>query len=109
MTKIVKFDEKSVAKVEEENAFTEFGNAVARKPQLIIGDILRFSKGEYKVGKDLPDGTEALAGMHLMYVGWIKWEDKKPVAQNMVRVGSGLKPLKRKALGDEPDGESEDP
>jgi len=101
MTKIVKFDEKAVAKIAEENAFTEFGRAVANKPQLIIGDILRFTKGDWLVGKDLlPVDTEVSAGMYLMYVGWIKWIEKKPIAQAMVRVGSGLKPPKRKALGD---------
>jgi hypothetical protein len=101
MTKIVKLDEKSVAQVEEENPFIEYGRAVAKKPTLILGDILRFVKGEYMVGKEaLASDTEVLAGMHLMYVGWIKWEDKKPVAHVMVRVASGMKPPKREKLGD---------
>jgi hypothetical protein len=118
MTKIVKFDDKAVARIEEENPFTEFGKAVANKPQLILGDILRFTKGDWLVGKDLlPVDTEALAGMPWMYVGWIKWIKNKPVAQAMARVGSGLKPPKRKTLGDnDPElqptnnhGEPEDP
>jgi hypothetical protein len=68
MTKIVKLTDNSVTKVEGENPFTEYGKAVARKPQLIHGDILRFVKGEYLAGKvPVPDGTEVLAGMHLLY------------------------------------------
>jgi hypothetical protein len=102
MTKIVKLNEQSVTPVEAENPYTDYGKAAAKKPRLILGDIMRFVKGEYLVGKKdvLPDDTEAAAAMQVFYVGWTKWIDGKPVAQIMVRVGSGQKPPKRKTLGD---------
>jgi hypothetical protein len=102
MTKIVKLNEQSVTPVEDENPYTDYGKAAAKKPQLILGDMMRFVKGEYLVGKKdvMPDDTEATAAMQVFYVGWTKWINNKPVAQIMVRVGSGLKPPKRKTLGD---------
>jgi hypothetical protein len=78
-----------------------YADAVA--PQYIIGEMLRFSKGFYYVGKKeepLPIGTTFTVAPDELLAGWIKWFDSKPVEHEMVRVEDGVLPKQRGELGD---------
>lgn len=82
------------------NPFEEVGRQAARR---IVGDLLKFSKGDYLHGQDndeLPMGTKVIANMDQLLRGWIKWEDNKPVEQIMGLVADGFKLPKRETLGD---------
>jgi hypothetical protein len=72
----------------------------------IVGELLKFSKGDYLVGKNgdiMELGTRLVANMEELYVGWIKWKDKKPTEQLMGRIFDGFKKAKREDLGDDDD------
>jgi hypothetical protein len=81
--------------------FAAYADAIA--PQYIIGEMLRFSKGDYIVGQDdtVPAGTTFTANLDELMAGWIKWVDNKPVEHIMVRVADGIPPKKRTELGDD--------
>lgn len=69
----------------------------------IVGKLLRFSKGDWLVGKDgeeMEENTELVADMAELYIGWIKWVDNKPERVIMGRVFDGYKRPERNTLGD---------
>lgn len=81
--------------------FEEFGAEFSATN--IVGSLLRFSKGDWLVGKDgaeMEVGTELVALMDELYVGWIKWVDNKPERVIMGRVFDGYKRPERDTLGD---------
>src|SRR3972149_12054648 len=85
----------------DRNFFQQYGEQVAQKP--IVGQLLKFSKGDYLVGEagsEVKVGTKYAANMDQLMVGWIKWVDTKPEQQIMGRVVEGDQPPKRKDLGD---------
>jgi hypothetical protein len=103
MTKIAKIDDKKITEVEEKDPFTAYGEATKAK-NLIVGSMLQFSNGDYIVNKnpvtaEIAD-IEFIANMDWMLTGWVHWAKKKPIAHVMVRIGSGLRPCRRAALGD---------
>jgi hypothetical protein len=68
------------------------------------GKLLKFSKGDYLVGEDndeVEEGTQYVANMDELMVGWIRWADGKPEDQIMGRVSEGYQPPKRNTLGDD--------
>jgi hypothetical protein len=81
--------------------FENYADQVA--PQNIVGTLLVFNKGDYLAGKskvEIPAGTRFTAGMDLMAVGFVKWQNNKPADHALVRVAEG-KPLpRRRDLGD---------
>ncbi|MCA1452168.1 hypothetical protein I6F35_02925 [Bradyrhizobium sp. BRP22] len=84
------------------NFFTQYGEQASQRN--IVGRLLKFSKGDYLVGEhnaEMPRGTELIANMDELMIGWIKWEDNKPAEQIMGRLADGYQPLKRKDLGDQ--------
>jgi hypothetical protein len=84
------------------NPFIEYGDAVAMTR--IVGKLLKFDKfGEWISGEDgevLKAGTELIANIDELLVGWVKWQDNKPVEQVMMRIADGKKPQPRDAMGD---------
>lgn len=75
-----------------------------------VGDLLKFDKfGDWKAGqeeRDVPEGTRLIVGIRTLQIGWIKWEDGKPVVVNMVLLddidnGTASPPPKRDTLGDD--------
>jgi hypothetical protein len=69
----------------------------------LIGDLLKFSKGDYTAGqngREIKAGTKLVANMASLKVGFVKWEDSRPVEHCMGRVVDGFKPLRRNELGD---------
>jgi hypothetical protein len=89
-----------VATVAHSDPLAAYANAVA--PQYIIGEMLRFSKGDWIAGKDntIPVGTTFTVAPTELLAGWIQWLNSKPVSHEMVRVEDGIPPKKREELGD---------
>lgn len=91
----------SALAVPEKNFFEQYAEAVSSNR--IIGDLLRFNKGDWLSGQDqdeLPIGTRLLVNVPEMTIGWVKWVDGKPEEQLMGRVADGFKPARRSELGD---------
>ncbi|HEX2554221.1 MAG TPA: hypothetical protein VHL98_10995 [Microvirga sp.] len=83
------------------NAFEAYAESTSRNR--IVGDLLKFSKGEYTAGQngdEVEEGTQLVANMDELMIGWVKWEDSKPVDMIMGRVAEGYVPPKRAELGD---------
>jgi hypothetical protein len=88
--------------------FTEYADAIA--PQFIIGDLLKFSKGDYYAGQNntlVPAGTMFTVNMDELMAGWVRWWDGKPTDHVMVRVADHISPKKRIELGDSDEGQWE--
>src|SRR5262249_47472200 len=69
----------------------------------IVGKLLKFSKGDYLAGQDgeeVPVGTKLVAVMDTLTVGWIKWQDARPVEHRMGPIAEGYAPPPRSELGD---------
>ena len=83
------------------NPFEAYGNAASQRT--IVGDLLKFSKGDYTAGQDdreIDEGTELVANMDQLLVGWVKWENNAPAEQIMGLISEGHAPPSRKTLGD---------
>ena len=85
----------------DRNAFEQLAAALAQTP--FDGDLLRFSKGEYLARNDelVELGTEFVADVPGLQVGWQKWEDGKPVQHEIGYVADGYRPPRRSELGDD--------
>lgn len=85
----------------EKNFFEAY--AEAADTNRIVGDLLKFSKGEYLAGQngdEVAEGTELVANMGELMVGWVRWEGGKPTDMQMGRVIEGYSPAGRRDLGD---------
>jgi hypothetical protein len=81
--------------------FGKYADAVA--PRYIIGELLKFSKGDYYAGINnqmVALGTVLTVNMDELMAGWIKWWDGKPVEHVMVRVADYFPPMRRLEFGD---------
>ena len=86
----------------DKNYFEQYADAV--NANRIVGDLLRFNKGDWLAGQDqdeMEEGTRLVANVPELLVGWVKWVDSKPEEQIMGRVADGFKPPKRSELGDQ--------
>jgi hypothetical protein len=84
------------------NFFETYGEQASSRSS-IIGDLLKFNKGDWLLGQDEEEvdvGTKFVASMDNLLVGWVKWQDNKPVEQIMGKVAEGYSPPKRDSLGD---------
>jgi hypothetical protein len=91
----------AVANAPATNFFEQYAEATNRNA--IVGDLLKFSKGHYTSGQDdkpVKEGTQLVANMDELMVGWVKWEGGKPADQIMGKVVEGYVPPKRNTLGD---------
>jgi hypothetical protein len=104
--------------VADNDAFAAYADTVA--PRIIIGTLLKFSKGDYLAGEEgapVPTGSLFTANVGELLVGWVRWANNKPVDHAMFRVADNRPVTKRAELGDldksqwEPDnhGEPRDP
>ncbi|MBY0395318.1 MAG: hypothetical protein K2X91_02465 [Thermoleophilia bacterium] len=85
----------------QRNVFEQY--AEASQTNRIVGDLLKFSKGEYLAGQDgreIEEGKRLVANMDELMVGWVKWEDGKPADMRMGRIVEGFQPVGRASLGD---------
>jgi hypothetical protein len=102
-TELVKTDTNGAALVvpSSVDAFAAYADAVA--PQVIVGKLLKFSKGDWSAGEDavpVPIGAKFTAAVDELMAGWVRWADGKPTDHRMVRVAEGLAPVRRMELGD---------
>ena len=69
--------------------------------QMWLGALLKFTKGDYLVGRDgeeCPE-TEMVALMLGLLCGWVRWEDSYPVEHVMGLLMEGFVPPARSTLG----------
>jgi hypothetical protein len=83
------------------NPWLDYGNAATARS--IVGTLLKFSKGDFFAGMEdrtIPIGTEMVANMDSLAVGFVRWENGMPTEQRMGLVADGFVPAKRCELGD---------
>jgi hypothetical protein len=83
------------------NYFVDYGK-VAGGQSSIVGQLLKFTKGDYLSGQDNDEvaaDTKVIVNMESLLVGWQRWEDNKPVDSEMGPLVEGFQPPKREALG----------
>lgn len=111
-------DKKVPAMPGGKNVFERFADdADDRK---IIGDLLKFNKGDWLVGRDNEEFTEKelVAIIPWLFDGWIRWQGGKPAGYAMGLTIEGFVPPERGELGfhdkalweiDDAKGEPKDP
>jgi hypothetical protein len=80
--------------------YTALANTLA--PKNIFGTLLKFNKGDWlagETGEEITRGTQFVAIVPEMTTGYVRWDDKKPIDQRMVKVSEGYAP-NRSDLGD---------
>jgi hypothetical protein len=83
------------------NVFETAGDAMTQATA-IIGQLLKFSKGDWFAGFDneeIPNGTELVAVVSGIVHGQQRWEDNRPVEQIMGPMIEGFVPPVRSTLG----------
>jgi hypothetical protein len=101
------------------NLFAAYGDAAGGGGR-IVGELLKFSKGDFLAGQDsrlIPQGSKLVAVMDTLEVGWQRWENQRPVSFRMGLLIEGFTPPSRQDLGDndsslwetDDDGEPRDP
>lgn len=102
MNAITTKDETSGAvAVSGKNYFEQYADAQSQNR--IVGDLLKFAKGDWTAGQDgeeVDEGTELVANLDELMVGWVKWEGGKPTDMRMGRVVEAYQPARRNELGD---------
>src|SRR5262245_39409768 len=99
-TAIVKKERSAVAVYGEKDPFESFADEVS--PQMICGKLLKFSKGDFLAGEDaelINEGTILTVGIDQMIVGWVRWEDNRPIEHRMVSIALNQFPPRRSELG----------
>jgi hypothetical protein len=85
----------------DKDPFLAYADSVGQTS--IIGQLLKFTKGEWvagKEGEEIPLGTRLVVNMDSMLVGWIKWTDNRPEQQVMGKVLDHYRVPRRPELGD---------
>jgi hypothetical protein len=88
------------------NVFAAYGES-AGTTSYIVGDLLKFSKGDWLYGQnnqELADGTKLVAVMDTLAVGWQRWKNQRPVEHRMGLLVDGFVPPPREELGDTDEG-----
>jgi hypothetical protein len=99
-TALVKPSTTAVATTTEDDPFLQYSKAGGGT---IVGELLKFAKGDYLAGQDnreISIGTRLVANMDTLETGWILWTDGKPTEHRMGLVAEGFVPAWRKDLGD---------
>jgi hypothetical protein len=92
----------TIAKADLADVFTQYADAAA--PRNIVGKLLKFSKGDYVAGEggeEVPEGTQLVAIMDELWVGWTRWQDGKPTESRIGRLVDSYRPAQRRDLGDD--------
>jgi hypothetical protein len=85
----------------EKDPFRAFAGRIVQTS--IIGQLLKYSKGEWLAGKEaeeVPLGTKLVVNPFSLLTGWIKWVDNRPDQQVMGSVADFYQPPTRAELGD---------
>jgi len=83
------------------NPFESYANAMSTNR--IVGELLKFVKGDYFAGqqaREIPLATKFVAIMDQLMIGWVKWHDHIPVNSAMGLLTEGYKPQRRSELDD---------
>jgi hypothetical protein len=83
----------------EGDPFTEYADAVAPAHR---GKLFKFSKGSFYAGESndqVPLGTKFVANIDELLVGWLRWENGRPVEHRMGRVADKWRAPPRSELG----------
>jgi hypothetical protein len=104
----------SVEQMPEKDIFEQYGEEI--NPRNIVGQLLRFNKGDWVTGQDseeLPQGKRMIVNMDQLLLGWLRWEEQKPADMRMGLLVEGFKPPSRHSLGygynrDQPEDQSPD-
>jgi hypothetical protein len=86
---------------ETSNPFLRYARKINQR--LIVGEILKFQKGDYVFGandKAIPLGTKLTANVDELLIGWTRWSDGKPADHNVGYVKEDFVPPLRNTLGD---------
>lgn len=93
---------REVGGVNQRNAFEAYGQQMSQTA--IVGTLIKFNKGDWITGDDEDvaetDLNGLVANMDQLMVGWIKWQDNRPVEQIMGPVAEGYQAPRRSELGD---------
>lgn len=84
-----------------DNPFAAYARAANQRT--IVGDILKFSKGEWTAGQndeEIDEGSRFVAIMDELMIGWVKWSAGRPAEHRMGKLVEGFRPAKRTELGD---------
>jgi hypothetical protein len=76
--------------------------AATESGQDILGDMIRFAKGDYLGGAnktEIPSGSEFLAAVDCLVVGWQRWQGKQQVEKRLGRLSDGFIEAAREDLG----------
>lgn len=87
---------------EKRERMAAYAKAAKGSAGSIVGKLLRFSKGEYLAGQDdeeIEIGTRMVLNLDSVLVGWTRWEDNKPVEQDMGPIIDAFQPKPRSQLG----------
>jgi hypothetical protein len=80
-----------------------FQNYERQVPRAFPGLLLKFTKGDWAVGRDgdvLPIGTQLVPVMNSLMIGWQFWQNSEPSDPRMGFYVEGFMPPKRRELGD---------
>lgn len=84
-----------------DDPFADFAQEAGQRS--IVGQLLKFSKGDWLVGEssdEIPIGTQFVANMGELLRGWVRWQDNKPTDHVMGKVMLRYQPPRRNELGD---------
>ncbi len=98
MTLLVKPSTTAVAKASDDDPFLAYAKAGGGA---IVGELLKFAKGDYLAGQDsreIPIGTRLIANMDTLETGWVRWMDGRPSEHRMGLVAEHFTPAWRKDL-----------
>jgi len=103
MNTLMKKTTTSIATAQDaKDPFEAFADVTA--PQHIVGQLLRFNKGDFVVGeeakKEIAPGSVFTANLDAMLTGWVRWEDGKPGPHAMQLVSENRPVPRREELGD---------
>lgn len=93
-------DKPKVQPMPEKDIFEEYGEQINARN--IVGQLLKFSKGDWLYGADnidMPMGKHLIANMDQLMLGWICWQDQKPADTRMGLLIEGFQAPARYKLG----------
>jgi hypothetical protein len=76
--------------------------SAAESGQELLGDMVRYSKGDWLAGAnktEIPAGSEFLAAVDCLVVGWQRWLGKQQVEKRLGRLSDGFVEPVREDLG----------
>jgi hypothetical protein len=76
--------------------------SAAESGRELVGDLIRFAKGDWLSGpdkKEIPGGSEFLAAVDCLVVGWQRWAGKQQVEKRLGRLSDGFIEPAREELG----------